>query len=129
MAGKQKSTSSILESSRHGFLQPLARGLAWHDLDGRGAGAGADHRAEIRAALVLRPVGVVDEVVDRPVDRLERDFLRHAGGSDPPRLLPHRSLVPTRALPVVGTHVEGVADCDGPDPRRGAVRYPVLTER
>ena len=79
--------------------------------------------------MVLRPVGVVDEVVDWPVDRLEGDFPRYAGGSDPPRLLPHRGLVPTRILPVVAAHVEGVIDRDGPNPRRGAVRHPVLTER
>src|SRR5438105_2085760 len=40
--------------------------LSGHDLDGGGAGAGADHRLEVRAAAVLRPVGVVDAVVDRP---------------------------------------------------------------
>ena len=103
--------------------------IARHDLDRREPGACADHRAEVRAAAVLRPVGVVNEVVDRPIDRLEGDFLRHAGGSDPPRLLPHRGLVPSRVLPVIGAHVEGVADRNGPNPRRGAVRHPVLTER
>ena len=75
--------------------------LARHDLDCRRAGTCADHRAEIRAAMVLRPVGIVDEFVDRAVDRLEGDFLRHAGSSDPPRFLPHRGLVPARVLPVV----------------------------
>jgi hypothetical protein len=49
-------------------------GLARHDLDCRGAGTCGDHRAEIRAATVLRLVGVIDPVVDRPVDRLERDL-------------------------------------------------------
>ena len=51
--------------------------------------------------MVLRSVGVVDAVVDRSVYRLERDLLRHAGGDDPPGLLPRRSLVPTRILSVV----------------------------
>lgn len=34
----------------------------------------------IRAATILRTIGVVDEVVDRTVDRLESDFLRHTHG-------------------------------------------------
>src|SRR5271165_2299452 len=38
-----------------------------------------------------------------------------------PAFLPHRGLVPTRILPVVAAHVEGVIDRDGPNPRRGAV--------
>src|SRR5208283_1270244 len=103
---------------------PVRSGLPWRrrsrvdlarrNFDCRGAGAGADHRAEKRAALVLRPVGAVDAVVDRPVDRLKGDFLRHPRGADPPRLLPHRSMVPTRVLPVVAAHVERVIDHDGP---------------
>src|SRR4051794_15764877 len=100
--------------------------FARQDLDGRGACACADHRAEVGAAVVLRPVGVVDEVVDRALDLLERDFLRPAGGGDPPRLLAYRGLMPARGPPVVGAHIEAVADRDGPDPRRGAVRHPVL---
>src|SRR4051794_18281440 len=79
--------------------------------------------------MVLRPVGCVYPVVDRSFHRLEGDFLRHAGGGDPPRLLPHRGLVPARVRPVVGAHVEGVVDHHGPDPRRRAVRNPVLAER
>src|SRR4051794_13022678 len=58
-----------------------------HDLDCRGAGACADHGAEVRAAVVLRPVGVIDPVVDRPVHGLESDFLRQTRGGDPTRLL------------------------------------------
>ena len=42
--------------------------------------------------MVLRPVDIIDAVVDRSVYRLERDLLRHAGGDDPPGLLPHRLL-------------------------------------
>src|SRR6266851_7774546 len=64
---------------------------------------------------------VVDAVVDRPVYRHEGDILRQASGDDPPRLLSHGGLIPTRALPVVAAHVEGVVDSDGPDPRRRAV--------
>src|SRR5260221_14107800 len=79
--------------------------------------------------MVLRSVGVVDAVVDRSVHRIEGDLLRHAGSDDPPRLLPRCGLVPTRVLPVVAAHVEGVVDRDGPNPRRGAVRPPVRTER
>src|SRR2546427_11117463 len=104
-------------------------GVPRHDLDRGGARAGADHRLEVRAAAVLLPVGVVDEVVDRPVDGLKGDFLRHAGGDDSPRLLPRRGLVPTRVPPVVAAHVEGTVDRDRPDPRWSAVRRPVLTER
>src|SRR5260221_313384 len=79
--------------------------------------------------MVLRPVGVVDAVVDRSVHRLEGDLLGHAGSDDPPRPLPRCGLVPTRVLPVVAAHVEGVVDRDRPYPRRGAVRHPILTER
>ena len=111
---RQRTASARNLSQRDNAIAPPRR-----DLDCRGAGACADQRVEIRAATVLRLVGVVDKVVNRPVDRLEADFLRHAGGSDPPRLLPHRSLVPTRVPPVVGAHVEVFADRDGPDPRRG----------
>lgn len=34
--------------------------LAGHDLNCRGTGAFADHRAKIQVFLVLRPAGVVD---------------------------------------------------------------------
>jgi hypothetical protein len=75
-------------------------------------------------------VDIVDEVVDRPlIDWLEGDFLHHPGRDDPPCLLPHRSLLPTRVLPLVGAHVESVVDRDGPNPRGGAVRHPVLAGR
>src|SRR5262249_38661669 len=76
-----------------------------HDFDRGGASACADHRAEVRAAAVLGPVGIVDEIVDRPVDRLEGDLLRPAGGDDPSGLLAYRGLVPTRILPVIAAHV------------------------
>ena len=79
--------------------------------------------------MVPRAVGVVDEVVDRAVDALERDFLCHAGDSDPSRLLPHRGLIPARSLATVGAHVERVVHRDGPNPGRGAIRDAVLTER
>ena len=48
-------------------------GLTRHDLDRGGAGGRPDHRARVRLAAVLRPVGVVDTVVDRAVGRLEDD--------------------------------------------------------
>ena len=79
--------------------------------------------------MILRSIGVVDALIDRPIYRFECDRLRQAGGGDLPRLLLYCGLVPTRLLSVVSAHVEGVVDRDGPDPRRGAVRYPVLTER
>jgi hypothetical protein len=85
------------------------------DPDGRGTGPGADHRAEIRTAPVLRPVGVVDCVIDRFVDRFESHVLRHAGDCDPARLLARRGLIPTGVPPVVGTDVE---ICRPPQPTR-----------
>ena len=82
-----------------------------------------------RDCIVFRAVGVVDELVDRAIDALEQDFPSHAGDSDPPRLLPHRSLVPARSLTTVGAHVERFDDDDGPNPGRGAIGEAVLTER
>src|SRR5947207_4810404 len=104
-------------------------GLARRDLDCRGSGTCADHRLEIRTATVLRAVSVIDTIVDWPVDRLEGDLLRHAGGDHPPCPLPYGGLIPARLLSVVAADVEGVIDRDRPNPRRGAVRHPVLTER
>src|SRR4051812_147550 len=86
------SRTNLMSSSRWPDLS--GTGLTRHDLDRGGAGGRPDHRAQVRVAAVLRPVGVVDTVVDRAVDRLEGDFLRHAGRGDPPRLLPHRGPVP-----------------------------------
>src|SRR5690242_10923621 len=103
--------------------------LAWHDLDCCGASACADHRLEIWAAMVLRPVRVVDEIVNRPVDRLEGDFLGYVSSSNPPCFLAHCGLVPTGLLPVVRAHVELVTDNDGPNPRWRPVGHTVLTER
>src|SRR3954463_10441897 len=45
--------------------------LPRHDLDGGGASTCADHRAQIRAASVFRSIGLIDAVVDRPIDRFE----------------------------------------------------------
>src|SRR5216684_1697123 len=78
-----------LSKSRH-RSEGSGSSVARHDLDRRGSCAWADHGVEIRAAAVLRPIGVVDAVVDRTVDRLELDFPCHAGGDDPSRLLPCR---------------------------------------
>lgn len=79
--------------------------IARPDLDRRSTSAGSDHRAEIWAAVVLRPVGVVDEVVGRPIGGLKCDFLRHFGGNNPPSSLAHGGLVPARVQPVIGAHV------------------------
>src|SRR5438105_7212408 len=79
--------------------------------------------------VVFRAVGVVDEVIDRPMDRFEGDFFRHSDGDDPPRLLLDRGPVPTRVLPIVAANEERVVDRDGPNPRRCAVRHAILTER
>src|SRR5271166_2741157 len=103
--------------------------VARHDPDGRRAGASPDHRTEVGAAVVLRPVGVVDAIVDRPVNWLEGDLFRHARGDDAPGLLPHSSSIPARVLSVIAAHVEGAVDRDRPDPCRRAGRGAVLTKR
>src|SRR6266851_8978751 len=97
------SVSRLCGRARQSFT-----GAARRDLDCRGSGAGADHGAQVRAATILRAVSVIDAIVDRPIDRLEIDFFRHAGGYDPPRVLPHCSLIPARNLPVVAAHIEGI---------------------
>src|SRR5438270_10164294 len=102
----------LLPSLRFCISLLLLLGLARHDLDGRGAGGCADHGAEVRAVAVLRPVRVVDPVVDRPLHGLESDFLCQTGRGDPTRLLAHGGLVPTGAVSVVGTHVEGAVNSD-----------------
>src|SRR5215213_2547881 len=91
--------------------------------------ARADRRAQIRAAAVFRPVGLIDAVVDRPADRLESDFPCHPRGRDPARPLPERRLTPARVAPVVGTHIKAVVNRDGPNPGWSAVRHPVLAEQ
>src|SRR3954453_9280832 len=73
---------------------------------GRRARAVADHGSEIPAALVLRPVCLVDPFVDRSLDGFEAHLPRRARGGDPPRLLPYRRLVPARVPPVIGADVE-----------------------
>jgi hypothetical protein len=85
------------------ILHCFSRG---HHLDCRGAGTGAEHWA----AMVLPFVGIVDAVVDRSVYRLECDLLRHAGGNDSSRLLPHDGPTATGILPIVVTHVQGVVE-------------------
>lgn len=42
--------------------------------------------------MLLRPVGIVDAVIDRSVHRLKRDLLRYASGDYLPRRLAHRQL-------------------------------------
>jgi hypothetical protein len=49
--------------------------LSGDDPDGGGACGFTDHRTEILAAFVLRPVGSVDEFIDRPSTPHERRFL------------------------------------------------------
>src|SRR3954463_13003447 len=68
----------------HGANAPSGVAIARHDLEGRGADPGADHRAQIRTAMVLCPVGVIDAVIDRSVGRLEADVPGHAGDDDLP---------------------------------------------
>src|SRR5258707_591475 len=80
----------------HWFTRPSCVGRARHDLDCRGARVCSDHRAKIGAGSVLHPVRVVDAVVNCPVYRHEGNLFRHAAGKDPPRLLSHGRLIPTR---------------------------------
>src|ERR1700756_2492737 len=56
--------------------------FARRDFDCGGTSACGDHRAQVRAAMILRPVGVIDLFVDGSVHRLEGDLLRHAGRDD-----------------------------------------------
>jgi len=65
-------------------------GVARQDLD-RG-GASADHGAQVWTAPVLRTIGVIYAVVERPFDWLKGDLPRRSGRDDPPRLLPYRRL-------------------------------------
>ena len=44
------------------------------DFSRGGAGAHADHRVEVRIAAALGAVGLVNSVIDRPLDRLEVTF-------------------------------------------------------
>ena len=99
-----------------------------HQFHGRGAGACTNHRFEIRTALVLRAVRVVDAVVDLAVDWLEGHFLGDVSGSDPARFLPHGGLVPTGLLTVVSADIQSVTNHDGPNPRWSAIRSSVLAK-
>ena len=56
-------------------------------------------------AAILRPVRVVDSVVDRTADRLEDDFFRHTGRTNATGLLRQSRLIPTRLLTVVAADV------------------------
>lgn len=100
-----------------------------NDFDRRRTGPAADHRVEIRASFILFPVRVIDQIVDRPVDRFERDFLRHAGNRDPPCLLPDGGLVPAGVLSVVGTHIKGIANDNRPNPCWRSICFAIFTER
>jgi hypothetical protein len=44
---------------------------------------GAHHRAQVTASAILRPIGVIDSIVNRSFDGFEGDFPCHAGGGDP----------------------------------------------
>src|SRR5437667_4503029 len=120
----------LYDHMRHAFLSfGLRFGLARQDLDRGCARACTDHRREIWTAFVLSSVRVVYAVIDGSVDRLERDFFRHASRVDPTSLFPYCRLVPTRLLPVVTAHVEFIINDDRPNPCRRAVRLPVLSKR
>ena len=69
----------------------------------------SDHRREVRAPLVLAAIGIIDAIIHWSFYRLEGNLVRHPRSCDPASLLPQRSLVPTRVLPVVGAHIGAVA--------------------
>src|SRR5439155_3013555 len=100
-----------------------------HDLDCCRPGARPYHRREIRTAVVLHPVRLIDLIVQPAVGRLEGDLPGHSGSSDLSRLLSYRSLIPARVLAVVSTHIKPAIDGHRPDPGRGAVRRAVISER
>jgi hypothetical protein len=81
--------------------------LLRRDLHGRRPCTRTDHRAEVFAVTVLRPIGVIDTVVDRAFHHFESYFFRHPCRGDPPRFLPHGSPIPARVLPVIRADVEG----------------------
>src|SRR3954465_11573943 len=80
-------------------------------------------------SLVFGLVSFVDLIVNRSVDRIELNVLRHAGGGDPSGLLAHRCFVPARCRTVVRPNVHSVIDDNGPNPRWSAVRVSVIPKR
>src|SRR5271163_2295728 len=74
----------------------VSRQFSRHNLDGRPACFGTYHRSKIGTRWILHPIGFVDAVVERAIDRLEDDLFCLAGCGDSPRLLPQRGLIPTR---------------------------------
>ena len=101
----------------------------WQDANSGGAGLGTDHWVEMEAATILRPAGFIYSVIHRPVDLLEANFLCNARGNDPPCLLPHCGLVPTRALSVVSAHVKCVIDRNGPNTSSGLAFLRISSSR
>src|SRR5271170_4463700 len=82
------------------FDQPCSD-LTRHNLYRRGPSTCPNHRLEVRAAMVLRLVSIVDaflySLISRSIDSLKADLFRHTRGDDPPSLLPHCSMKPARA--------------------------------
>ena len=97
--------------------------------DRGGARAVGDHRIEAWTAAILRVLGIVNSLIDRPVGRLEAHFLRHSDGNDPPRFLSHGGVAPTGALSVVGARMEDITCHDGPNLHRHAIRSLRVAQR
>ncbi len=114
---------------RHRSSLMLMFGFTQSDLDCGRTIALADHRLQIWAAFVLRPVGVVDPVVDRPVHLVRIPLLSSAGGGDSPSFLLQGSLVPTgsscRCTPVRTARHQRLRTRS----RWSTVRLPVFAER
>jgi hypothetical protein len=89
----------------------------------------SDHLREVRAPLVLAAIGNIHAIVDGTLYRLEGNLVRHPRQCDPASLLPQRSLVPARVLPVVGAHIERTVHDNRPDPGIRAVGLPVISKR
>src|SRR5262249_37743921 len=103
---------------------PVRVRFTWHYPHRGGARGGANHWVQILAASVLRPVGIIDPIVEGTLDRLEGDFPRHSGGGGPARRLTPPGLVPAR-VPMLECHTSlrrlGRVKCANRRPQRSSV--------
>src|SRR5271166_2535734 len=133
-SARAETSRPLFPSFRFRIWSPIGRRrrsavlVARIDSHSGGPGALANHRAEVGVAAVLGAIGLVDAVVDRPVDRLEGDLLSHPGGDYAPGLLAESGPVPARIPSVIGADIEVAIDRDGPDPGRRAVSFSVLAK-
>src|SRR5207245_11106992 len=77
---------------------------------------GADHRLDVvRIPAVLRPIGLVDDVLDRSLGGEELDVALHAAGADASLRTSLHSAVPAPRSSPPRAHVAVLADADGSD--------------